>query len=95
MLKKLEAGDSTSTTAFAQIRQLASNSTEISDFARDLFNLDDKTNTFDFADYDGSGAVVPKLENGDSMNWSNISPAQTGDYNTVWRIKCFLARRCH
>lgn len=84
-MKKLEAGDSTSTAAFAQIRELASNTTEFSAFARDLFNLDDKTNTFDFADYDGSGAVVPKLENDahDSTNWSKISPAQIGEYDTV------------
>ncbi|KAI4747091.1 hypothetical protein E4T50_02588 [Aureobasidium sp. EXF-12298] len=94
VLKKLEAGDSTSTAAFAQIKQLASNTTEFSAFARDLFNLDDRTNSFDFADYDGSGAVVPKLENDaqDSTNWSNISPAQTGEYDTVRQSKCSLSR---
>ncbi|KAH0286597.1 hypothetical protein M436DRAFT_50040 [Aureobasidium namibiae CBS 147.97] len=83
VLKKLEGGDSTSTAAFAQIRQLAQNTTEFSAFARDLFNLDDKTNTsFDFADYDDPGSIVPKLENDaqDSTSWSNISPAHTGGY---------------
>ena len=95
VLKKLEGGDSTSTAAFAQIRQLAQNTTEFSAFARDLFNLDDKTNSsFDFADYDDSGSIVPKLENDaqDSTNWSNISPAHTGETDTVRPLKCFLPK---
>ncbi|TIA59374.1 hypothetical protein D6C77_04913 [Aureobasidium pullulans] len=86
VLKKLEAGDSTSAAAFSQIRQLAQNNTEFSAFARDLFNLDEKTNAFDFADYDGgsggsgSDRFVLKREDGSrgSVSWSNISPAQTG-----------------
>ena len=88
VLKKLENGDSSSLAAFAQIRQLAENSSEFSIFARELFNLDDKTNVFDFADFDRSGSVVPKVEDESrgSVSWSHISPAQTGDCGlTVWR----------
>ncbi|KAG9658073.1 hypothetical protein KCU64_g4761, partial [Aureobasidium melanogenum] len=81
VLKKLENGDSSSNAAFAQIKQLAENSSEFSSFARELFNLDDKTNVFDFADFDGSGSIVPKHEDDarGSVSWSHISPAQTGD----------------
>jgi hypothetical protein len=97
VLKKLEAGDSTSTAAFAQIRQMAQNNSEFPAFARELFDLDEKTNpNFDFADYDESGSVLPKLEKDtqDSASWLNISPAQTtGESNTVWQRKCFLSRK--
>ncbi|KAG9521309.1 hypothetical protein KCV07_g3673, partial [Aureobasidium melanogenum] len=81
VLKKLETGDSSSNAAFAQIKQLAENSSEFSSFARELFNLDDKTNVFDFADFDESGSVVPKHEDDarGSVSWSHISPAQTGN----------------
>ncbi|KAH0393157.1 hypothetical protein KCU89_g12707, partial [Aureobasidium melanogenum] len=81
VLKKLETGDSSSNAAFAQIKQLAENSSEFSSFARELFNLDDKTNVFDFADFDESGSVVPKHEDDarGSASWSHISPAQTGN----------------
>ncbi|KAG9949598.1 hypothetical protein KCU85_g4149, partial [Aureobasidium melanogenum] len=81
VLKKLETGDSSSAAAFAQIKQLAENSSEFSSFARELFSLDDKTNSFDFADFDGSRPVVPKHEDDSrgSVSWSHISPAQTGD----------------
>lgn len=92
VLRKLETGDSTSTAAFAQIKQLAQNTTEFSAFARDLHNLDVKTNsTFDFADYDDSRSIVPKLENDsqDSRNWSNILPAHAGEYDTVRPLECF------
>jgi hypothetical protein len=95
VLKKLEAGDSTSTTAFAQIRQLAQSNTDFPAFARELFDLDEKTNhDFDFAEVDDSGSIVPKLESEaqDSASWLNISPAQTGEFNTVWRSKCCLPR---
>lgn len=87
VLKKLETGDSSSAAAFAQIKQLAENSSEFSSFARELFSLDDKTNSFDFADFDGSRPVVPKHEDDSrgSVSWSHISPAQTGDGPTVWR----------
>jgi hypothetical protein len=96
VLKKLEAGDSTSAAAFAQIKQLAQNNSEFPAFARELFDLDEKTNpNFDFADYDESGSVVPKLERDqDPASWLNVSPAQTtGESNTVWQCKCFLSRR--
>lgn len=89
VLKKFENGDSSSAAAFAQIRQLAQNESDFSSFARELFNLDDKTNVFDFADFDGSGPVIPKHEDdsrGSVVSWSHISPAQTGDYGlTVWQ----------
>lgn len=92
VLKKLEGGDSTSMAAFAQIKQLAQNTNEFSAFARDLFNLDDKTNsTFDFANYDDSGSIVPKLESNarDPADWSNISPAHIEEFDTVRPMKCF------
>ncbi|KAH0366970.1 hypothetical protein KCU65_g4993, partial [Aureobasidium melanogenum] len=82
VLKKLETGDSSSAAAFAQIKQLAENSSEFSSFARELFDLDDKKNPFDFADFDGSRPIVPKHEDDPrgSVSWSHISPAQTGDH---------------
>lgn len=101
VLKKLEAGDSTSAAAFSQIRQLAQNNTEFSAFARDLFNLDEKTSAFDFADYDGgsggsgSDNFVLKREDESrgSVSWSNISPAQTGGSgSTVRQSICFRRR---
>jgi hypothetical protein len=96
VLKKLEAGDSTSTAAFSQIKQLAQSNTDFSAFARELFDLDEKTNhDFDFAEFDDSASIVPKLESDaqDSASWLNISPAQTGESNTVWRSECWLIRR--
>lgn len=104
VLKKLEAGDSTSAAAFSQIRQLAQNNTEFSAFARDLFNLDEKTSAFDFADYDGgsggsggsgSDNFVLKREDESrgSVSWSNISPAQTGGSGSIVRQSmCFRPR---
>ncbi|KAI5270558.1 hypothetical protein E4T47_06058 [Aureobasidium subglaciale] len=87
VLKKLDSGDSSSAAAFAQIRKLAHDSADFSIFSRELFNLDEKTSVFDFADYDGGSGpdtVVPKREyDSQEAEWTNISPAQTVGHDSV------------
>jgi hypothetical protein len=77
VLKKLDSDGSTSSTTFAQIKQIARDSVDLTAFARHLSSTEEKTGTIDFTHYDNaSRADNAFLKHEDkfrsSANWSNV-----------------------